>query len=250
MSFIKNILIVMALGTATTLAAPASQTLTTWSIPSSNRLSERDDASWSIQVEIGSQTFDIGDQDASKFSERYMEPVCSPRGCDEGNSQTFGTVIESYGSTDDSSATISMEGNFANDNDVYQRMLTVVRTAMLQSASCKSVKATKCLTSPMPLNAKPMKKRETGQTVENCQLMQFGDCKLTNFVQATMYDDHENQKAQLTFRGSSPDTDLFDCEDLIGGINTVLGGLELGPVGDLAGSAACAFCKGITGGSC
>lgn len=109
--------------------------------------------------------FDIGDQDASTFLSKFIQPVCSATGCDSGSPQSFTFVTVSGGSTADGTATIKMSGTIDGDNNVLQLLLNAVNTAMLQSKQCTTVHGQECANSPQPLNPS---KREDAPIALSC----------------------------------------------------------------------------------
>ena len=112
-----------------------------------------------------SPQFDIGDQEASGFLAKFIQPVCSDTGCDSGSPQSFPFVTISGGFTSQGTATITMGGTIDGDDNVLQLLLTAVNTAMLQSSQCTTIHGEECSNDPQPLNPS---KRESATTALDC----------------------------------------------------------------------------------
>ncbi|KAF3770824.1 hypothetical protein M406DRAFT_67192 [Cryphonectria parasitica EP155] len=198
-----------------------------------------DSTQWKTVLEIGSSKWHIGDAVSQDFEKKFMKNVCSSTGCDAGTPQTFQYLTKSGGYTALGKGTITMEGNSNNDTAVIDNLLDAVSAALVASSQCSTTSAEMCMNNPSPSDtASQWTKRESGGIALDCGKTTFNDCYLVNYIQATMYDDQSNQKAQVTFNGASEDPQGLDCDSILGVISDALGAiapLELTGVEEISG---------------
>ncbi|KAH8753716.1 hypothetical protein BGZ57DRAFT_860318 [Hyaloscypha finlandica] len=210
---------------------------------SSMSIIERDNSTLHVQVELGSNSFDIGDQDDSTFLSKFIQPSCSATGCDSGSPQSFTFVTESLGFTADGTATIKMSGTIDGDNNVLQLLLNTVNTAMLQSKQCTTIQTQECANNPQPSNPS---KRESAGVALGCHNVKFAHCTLVNFIQVTLFDASSDVKAQMSFSGSADEPSGFDCNSFLGPIQGVLGTIPLPDIAEGVISVLVGTCVRIT----
>lgn len=95
-----------------------------------------------------------------------------------------------------------MEGTIHDDDDeLTSYLLDAINASLLASKTC-STDTKKCF-----------KKRESpGVAAGDCE---FTSCRLTNFIQATVYDSESSMKAQIKMHAESEEDGEFNCEDFI-----------------------------------
>jgi hypothetical protein len=191
---------------------------------------------WSIKVEVGKTSFNIGDADSSKFEDLW-KGACDANGCDGGTPQTFTYNGITAGMKTQMSGQFAMTGNVDNNQGWTNSLLDAINAAFQKSKQCSQSTAESC-----------NMKRDVPSVNGNCKSEPIAQCSAVNFVQATMYDDQSNQKAQVTMNGSSQEDEAFPCDTLLGAMNAGVTALDFAP--PVAGALALAqvVCDAATAG--
>ncbi|KAF3764083.1 hypothetical protein M406DRAFT_71353 [Cryphonectria parasitica EP155] len=198
---------------------------------------------WNTTLEIGKSKWHIGDAIASDFKKMFMEPACDATGCDAGSPGTFKYLTKSGGIAALGTATITLEGNADEDVAVIDNLLDAISTALNASSQCTTEKAVDECEDNASIDKVVSQWKRIGVPATTCGTRTFNDCYVVNYIQATMYDQDKNQKAQVTMSGESKDPqEGFDCSSFLGIISDALG--LLGPL-ELTGVS---IASGITSG--
>jgi hypothetical protein len=115
-----------------------------------------------------------------------------------------------------------MQGNVNNNQGWADSLLDTMNAAFQQSISCTQPSAEQC---SFKRDANP----ESGPVADDCSDVQLTQCTMVNFIEATMYDNQSNQKAQIIMNGSSePDSD-FPCDTVLGLLNGAAAAVDVAP---------------------
>jgi hypothetical protein len=115
-----------------------------------------------------------------------------------------------------------MSGNIDNNQDWTNDLLDTMNAAFQKSIQCSQETAEQC---SLKRDANP----ETPGVASDCSWPQITQCTMVNYIQATMYDDQSNQKAQITMNGSSEPDSAFPCDTFFGIINGAATAVEVAP---------------------